>query len=127
MMLTILRGESQRAFVERTLRERGEISAFDAMYRLADDTGHERGVTRLAAVIGDLRERGWDIETRGLPGEQATYLLRRAANGDRPPTSPWRCSTCSSPPRAEPEPWLGGFGRARCPSCGEIRMFRRVA
>lgn len=76
MNLTIGRDETQRAFVERVLREEGEISAYAAMYGLRDEDGHGRGITRLAPIIETLRRAGWEIETRAAPGQQAVYRLR---------------------------------------------------
>ena len=79
MTLHIREGETQRSLVERVLVEEGRISAHDATYDLRDHLGRQRGITRLAPVIDDLRSRGWDIGT--LPreqGEQAVYVLRSA-------------------------------------------------
>jgi len=80
--LVIRAGETQRSFTERVLRERGEISAHEAMFALVDESGRPKSITRLAPVIDDLRNnRGWDIETRTAPGQQAVYRLRGASHG----------------------------------------------
>lgn len=82
MTLVIRAGETQRSFTERVLREQGRISAHEAMFDLVDEDGRRHSITRLAPVIDDLRNRrGWDIETRSGPGQQAVYHLRGVAHG----------------------------------------------
>lgn len=76
MTLTIRRGETQRAFVERVLTEQGRISAHAAMFDLFMDGGGKASITRLAPIIDTLRNKaGWDIETIERPHEQAVYVL----------------------------------------------------
>ena len=84
MTLVIRTGETQRAFVERVLREQGAISAHDAMYALRDESGRPKGITRLAPVIEQLRKAGWPIDTDAPKGAQATYRLRARALNDSP-------------------------------------------
>lgn len=72
------RGESQVAFVERVLRERGRISAYEAIYSVSwAEDGSPRGarITRLAVAIHTLRGRGLPIESSGAKGRTATYWL----------------------------------------------------
>lgn len=81
MTLHIRDGEAQRAFVARTLREQGSISAREAMFDLRDDLGRSRSITRLAAAVEALRRDGWDIRTDLSPGQQAVYRLAGRAHG----------------------------------------------
>ena len=97
MTLTIYTGETQRAFVERTLREQGEISAHAAMYKLRDADGYPRGITRLAPVIETLRKAGWDITTHAPSGEQAVYRLRGRTFAGRPVGRTRECPSCHRP------------------------------
>lgn len=150
-------GESQRHYVDRALRAHGSIATRDALYTLEYQDGRRFSITRLAAIIHDLRhEDGWDIATTGDPGETAVYHLRycppvagqsprsAVAPADPPtfdlePVAPineaslpewaraWRCADCGSRPASEPMPMLGDLGRAPCPSCGAARYFRRAA
>lgn len=147
-------GESQRAYVERALRIHGEIRTYDVLYDLAYTDGRKCSITRLAAIIHDLRhDDGWDIETRGGTGETAIYRLRyvRPLRESSPPvpepepTFPlepvrpvaeaslpewaraWRCAECGGRPAAEPVPLLGDMGRAPCAVCHAARTFRRAA
>lgn len=70
-------GESQRHYVDRTLRAHGSIATQDALYHLEYQDGRRFSITRLAAIIHDLRhEDGWDIATSGGSGETAVYHLR---------------------------------------------------
>lgn len=70
-------GESQRHYVDRALRAHGSIATRDALYALQYQDGRRSSITRLAAIIHDLRhEDGWDIATTGDPGETAVYHLR---------------------------------------------------
>lgn len=97
MTLTIRAGETQRAFTERVLLDQGRISAHEAMFDLVDESGRSKAITRLAAVIDDLRDRGWDIPNEGPHGGQAVYRL------------------VSAP---DPHGWGTPVGRVRaCPSC----------
>lgn len=126
MTLVIRSGETQRAFVERVLREQGRISTHEAMFALVDEAGYSRSVTRLAPVIETLRKAGWDIVTDAPHGQQAIYIHR--------PAKPlpewqrgWTCQDCRSVPATEPIPLLGELGEAHCATCGVRRYFRRVA
>lgn len=95
MTLTIRHNESQRAFVERVLREQGEISAHEAMFALRDEDGHPKSITRLAAVIDTLRKSGWDIPPAAVvPGQQAVYRLRGRAFTGRPVGRVRECPSC---------------------------------
>lgn len=78
MTLTIRNGETQRAFVERTLRTEGRISAHEAMFGLHTEAGRRTAITRLAPVIETLRKAGWRIRTDVTHGEQAEYHLEAA-------------------------------------------------
>lgn len=98
MTLTIRLGETQRAFVERTLREQGEISAHAAMFDLYTEAGHKASITRLAPVIDTLRNRdGWDITTHAPSGEQAVYRLRGRTFAGRPVGRTRECPSCHRP------------------------------
>lgn len=125
MTLHIHEGETQRAFVERTLRADGSISAHEAMYDLRDGSDRPRGITRLAAIVETLRSADWEIDTHVRPGEQAVYTLRHQS--EPPWRRGWRCSACRSLPATEPTVLLGDMGQAHCPTCGTRTMFRRVA
>jgi hypothetical protein len=68
-------GKSQTEDVLRFMREEGSITSMDAI--------KEFGATRLSAIIFNLRDRGYDIETRmevsknryGHIVEYARYVL----------------------------------------------------
>jgi biotin operon repressor len=72
---------TQKATVLRLLEARGfkGVSAHELIY--------QHGITRGAAVIHNLREEGFDIETSGGEGELATYTLTRAIKPPPPPCS----------------------------------------
>lgn len=78
MSLTIRHNETQRAFAERVLRTEGRLSAHEAMFALATESGERRSITRLAPVIETLRKSGWRIRTEWAHGEQAVYHLEAA-------------------------------------------------
>ena len=123
-------GETQRQFVERELAEAGRISAFDCVYSLTYADGSRCSITRLAAIIKELRDDGMAIDTVGEHGRLATYALRSQPVSR--PSEPewkngWRCSDCGAGPVSEPEQLLGDMGRAFCGSCGAQRFFRRAA
>lgn len=80
MTLFMRDGETQRAFVERTLREQGSISAHEAMFDMRTADGDRCSITRLAAIVETLRKAGWVIETHAPHGEQAVYRLCRIAS-----------------------------------------------
>jgi hypothetical protein len=95
MTLTIHSGETQRSFVERVLREQGEISAHAAMFDLRDEDGRPKSITRLAAVIDGLRKAGWDIPpANAAPGQQAVYRVRGRAFNGRPVGRVRECPSC---------------------------------
>jgi len=145
--------ESQRQFVDRVLRAEGRFATIDALYNLTYHGGRKCSITRLAAIIHDLRhEDGWDIATTGGAGETAVYHLRYCpplrdirVTGRREPSSAptaatviadaalpgwvraWRCADCGGRPAAEPAEMLGALGRGPCAVCGANRYFRRVA
>lgn len=132
--------ETQRRYVERALRTVGGIATADALYSLAYEDGRTCSITRLAAIVCNLREDGWDIATGGGPGELAHYRLIATPTAaatlpapvaralpDHPWTSAWRCADCGSRPTTEPTALLGDLGRAYCPGCLVSRFFRRVA
>jgi len=124
------RGETQRQFVERELAATGRISAYDCMYGLTYDDGSKCSITRLAAIINELRRDGMLIDTAGSHGRLATYALRsqQASRPSEPEWAQgWRCSDCGGAPVSQPEPLLGDMGRAYCGSCGASRYFRRAA
>lgn len=71
--------ESQRHYVERALRAEGEIRTYDVLYSGTYHDGRKFSITRLAAIIHDLRhDHGWDIATSGGTGETAVYRLAYA-------------------------------------------------
>jgi hypothetical protein len=109
--------ETQRAYVERVLRERGLIATFDVLYQATYEDGTKTSISRLAAIIHTLRGEGWHIESHDSPGHLATYALVDV--------SPWRCMSCGGAPNAEPEGLLGDMGRAWCVADGGWQTFRR--
>lgn len=117
--------ETQRAFVERVLREDGSISAYDVLYDARFEDGGRTSVTRLAAVIFDLRKAGWSIDERASHGSLATYSLSEV----KEPAwrRGWHCQTCGSLPATEPVEKLAGFAEAHCPVCARRTYFRRSA
>lgn len=128
MSLTWHRNETQAAFVQRVLRDRGYIAARETLYDLTDSVGTRRSITRLAAIIEPLRKAGWNIATEGGHGELARYRLISIGSEPAPAQLPvWRCTTCGTPARMEPEPLLGGMGQARCLHCNERRVFAKKA
>lgn len=94
MTLTIHRGETQRAFVERTLRDQGRISAHEAMFALVTEAGNRASITRLAPVIETLRKAGWRIRTEVEHGVQATYHLEGAPTFGHPIGAVRECPSC---------------------------------
>ena len=129
--------ETQRAYVERVLLSEGSISAWDCLYEGRYEDGGRFSITRLAAIIWTLRhEAGWDIDETAPQGGLAVYDVRRVGYGPEAPRTSapavpawaqgWRCTTCGAPPAREPEPLLGGMGRAHCKAC-DGTMFRRAA
>lgn len=111
--------ETQRAFVERTLREHGYVHTYDVLYNTAYPDGRQASVTRLAAIIHTLRSEGWSIDTRDDSGQVATYVLSEAKTA-------WRCTVCNGDPGHEPSPLLGGLGHAYCLTCNRRQTFRRL-
>jgi hypothetical protein len=71
-------GESQKHYVERALRTHGRIATYDALYNLVYHDGRKCSITRLAAIIWDLRDERWNIVTEGGKGETAVYRLAYA-------------------------------------------------
>lgn len=114
--------ESQRAYVERVLRTEGRIATHDALYALAYDDGRPCSITRLAAIVHELRADGWDIASHMEPGALATYRLV-----SRGTCVPWRCVECGAPAVFDVTPVLGGMGQSRCDACHAKRYFRRAA
>ncbi|HAM56447.1 MAG TPA: hypothetical protein DCQ64_14040 [Candidatus Rokubacteria bacterium] len=119
--MTLIRGEreTQRAFVERTLREQGCIRTFDVLYEAFYEGGRKTSVTRLAAIIHTLRSEGWAIETRGENAHLAVYVMAQ-----QQPI--WRCTVCGGAPGHDPAPLLGGMGSAYCVACRGRRAFRKA-
>lgn len=125
MSLVRYHSETQRAFVERTLREEGRIATFDAVYETTYPDGSRTSVTRLAAIIHALRLDGWPITTADEHARLATYLLPRPAAKPEPG---YHCTVCGGAPSGRQEQGLGGTIRARCHGCGgAFRMFTRRA
>lgn len=112
-------GETQRATVERVLREDGSIATYDALYRLERADGARTSITRLAAIICDLRADGWDITTEDPPGGLAVYRLNAKGLART-----WTCINCGQPSSSAPEPALGGMGYGPCLTCHTRRYFR---
>lgn len=74
MTLIIRTGETQRDFVRRTLREQGEISVQACLFDMRDDEGNPRAITRLAAIIHDLRHKdGMAITEYSPVGKTSVY------------------------------------------------------
>lgn len=103
---------TQRARLEQLLRQAGSrgVDAHDLVYR--------EGITRAAAIVLDLRDAGWVIDTRQDPalgdGRQrlATYVLRQepgkppvarqgAVNGPGRPEQRVVASTSTLPPATD--------------------------
>jgi hypothetical protein len=112
-------GESQRAYVERVLRANGVIATYGVLYGLEYDDGSKCSITRLAAIIHELRAAGWNIVT-SEPGFLAVY--RVAA-----PALAWHCLDCGSVAIFTVAPVLGDMGQGRCDACHTTRYFRKVA
>lgn len=114
MTLTRHRPETQRQFVERTLRERGTVGAYDVLYDSRFDDGAPTSITRLASIIHDLRSDGWDIASVDEHGHLAVYRLIAS------PGQGWQCVTCKGAPAygVAPHGVLGGYGRGKCTTCG---------
>lgn len=122
-----IRGESQRAYVERVLRSEGRISAYDCLYNGEYKDGSRFSITRLAASIWSLRhESGLDITEHAPAGQLATYVYRGPAEVPAWARG-WECSSCHGRPDSEPQELLGGMGIAICGACGERKHFRRAA
>lgn len=76
---TRLRCESQGDAVIRLLRERGRLTAREAIFDMTwDDNGDWAPITRIGARIWDLRRVGWVIDTTTDRG-MAVYTLVDAA------------------------------------------------
>jgi hypothetical protein len=129
--------QTQAVIVADMLHEHGGISGLDAIYTLTCTTcGKVNRVTRLAAVIWDLRNLyGWDISTNREPGMLAEYKVVKEGRrpgaevpgvpsplrGVRPPTvddvptpEVLYCSHCGA--EAKPvERLLGGWAMVQCP------------
>ncbi len=86
-------GETQRAYVERILRDEGSISTFDALYSLAYADGRKCSITRLAAIVFTLRQDGWTIADVGERGTLAMYRLVSAPSS-RSLTGARVCPSC---------------------------------
>jgi hypothetical protein len=129
MELVIYPRETQKAFVERTLRDHGRIDTLDVLYHLNEPDGQSRGITRLGAIIWRLRQEGWDIATDDPTGRVAVYTLISEPNATRsnPPTMAWRCTSCDTVTQGIPEPLLGGLGRGYCVTCRMKVAMRLVA
>jgi hypothetical protein len=90
----------------------------------------DRGITRTATYIWELRKHGWNIETMPRKaGHTAVYrLLSRPPLGWYLPRQPrtaktWRCVTCNTPgtPQGKTYPTVG---RGYCQTCSVTRMFK---
>lgn len=129
MSIVRRKGESQRAVVERVLREQGEIATFAVLYGMRDEADRPTSITRLAAIVCDLRADGWDLETLDKPGELAVYRLKGYSKPAAAPTPlpVWLCLNCGTKATAEPEPALGGMGYGPCLNCHTKRYFQRRA
>lgn len=68
-------GESQRTMVERALVRDGSVSAYDALYDMEWEDGRKASITRLAAIVHELRSEGWQISEHAGPGRLAVYTL----------------------------------------------------
>lgn len=121
MTLVRRNGETQRAFVERTLRERGTVATYDLLYNARGEDGRPTSVTRLAAIVHQLRTDGWEITTVDSPGMLAFYRLISS------PHRGWKCAACGSRPVYDPAPVLGGMAQGKCPKCGAAAAFRWAA
>lgn len=121
-------GESQRAVVERVLRDQGRIATYDALYAMRDAADRPTSITRLAAIVCSLRADGWEIETVDAPGALAEYRLKGFGPAAAPKALPvWVCLNCGAKATGEPEPALGGMGYGPCLSCHTKRYFQRRA
>lgn len=126
-MIPRVRGETQRAYVERVLRAEGSISAWDCLYEGTYEDGGRFSITRLAATIWTLRhEAGWDITESAESGHLATYTYHGQVSTPAWARG-WECAACHSAPDSEPQELLGGMGFAICGTCGERKHFRRTA
>lgn len=80
--LTIRPGETQRAFVKRVLLDTGSITVQECLYGIRTESGRTRAITRLAAIIFDLRhEDDLDI-AESSAGGTAVYYYRGTARAE---------------------------------------------
>jgi hypothetical protein len=122
--------EPQKAYVERLLRAYGSLSTYDCLYNLAYHDGRKCAISRLAALIFELRADGWLIDTDDAQGELAVYRLRyappiaepRVTGRGRAPVAPVAAPEPDAPvllsiePPEPPAPsWAGAW---RCADCG---------
>ncbi len=122
-----IRGESQRAYVERVLRTESSVSAWDCLYEGEYVDGGGWSITRLAAIIWSLRhEDGLDITESAEDGRLATYTYH-GHTGTPAWARSWRCVACGDNPDSAPRELLGGIGVASCRHCGHEQHFRRAA
>lgn len=126
---------NQRRWVESQLRVHGRYDVQTAIYR--------DGITRLAAIIKVLRDKGWLIETEDKDGKTAVYILKAFATiptgtpvlfkgkqigaltepslVHRAPMSPtYRCRVCGNPIDVQDALLSGDIVSGRCamnPAC----------
>lgn len=81
-MIARFERETQRAYVERVLRTERRLATYDALYNLTYRDGTKCSITRLAAIVCQLRIEGWNIQT--LEGEGATAIYRFMSGPDVP-------------------------------------------
>lgn len=69
-------GEKQKHFVRRILKSRGHISVQECLYDLVEEGGKKRAITRLAAIVHELRHsEGMNIAESSPGHHTSTYTL----------------------------------------------------
>jgi hypothetical protein len=79
------------------LLTRGHISVQECLYEMVDEYDHDRAITRLAAIIFNLRNEGMDI-TESSPGS-TTSVYTYAKKNATPPDPTKGTGTCPKCPR----------------------------
>jgi hypothetical protein len=98
MVLVIRNDETQKAFVRRMLSTRGHISVQECLYEMVDEYDHTRAVTRLAAIIFNLRNDGMVINESSPGTTTSVYTLVEKSAVEEPAT-PRKTGTCPKCPR----------------------------
>jgi len=115
-------GETQKDFVRRMLSTRGHISVQECLYEMVDEYDKSRAVTRLAAIIFNLRNEGLTINEASPGSTTSVYTLvekHLVAESDRPKKT-GTCPKCprvltADQPTVDPRIWS-----AKCYTDGKV-------